>query len=87
VLENEKGKALGSGHFYKNLEQRLLFSVSWGGVRLSPLGTSAINWSIIPAADVRSRWNENCQGKPKYSVHQPSYRRYTYNVANEGAVK
>jgi hypothetical protein len=36
-------------------------------------GTSATNWPIIPAPDDRwwwmwnSRWNENCQGKPKYS--------------------
>jgi hypothetical protein len=41
-------------------------------VRLSPLGTSDINWPIVPAPDDRwwmwsSRWNENWQGKPKYS--------------------
>jgi hypothetical protein len=41
--------------------------VSWGGVRLSPLGTSATNWPIVPAPDDRwwvwsSRWNENWQG-------------------------
>jgi hypothetical protein len=41
-------------------------------VRLSPLGTSATNWPI-PAPDDRwwwmwsSRWNENWQGKQKYS--------------------
>jgi hypothetical protein len=38
--------------------------VSWCGVRLSPLGTSAINWPIVLAPDDRwwvwiSRWNEN----------------------------
>jgi hypothetical protein len=27
------------------------FLVSWGGMRLSPLGTSAINWPIVPAPD------------------------------------
>jgi hypothetical protein len=27
--------------------------VSWGGVRLSPLGTSATNWPIVPAPDDR----------------------------------
>jgi hypothetical protein len=48
------------------------FLVSCGGVRLSPLGTSAPNWPIVPAPDDRwwtwsSRWNENSQGKPKYS--------------------
>jgi hypothetical protein len=41
-------------------------------VRLSPLGTSATNWPIVPAPDGRwwvwsSRWNENLQGKSKYS--------------------
>jgi hypothetical protein len=46
--------------------------VSWGGVRLSPLGTSATNWLIVPAPDDRwwvwsSHWNENWQGRPKFS--------------------
>jgi hypothetical protein len=47
--------------------------MSWSGVRLSPLGTSATNWPIVPAPDARwwcmwsSRWNENWQGKPQYS--------------------
>jgi hypothetical protein len=31
----------------------ILFLVSWGGVRLSPLGTSATNWRIVPAPDDR----------------------------------
>jgi hypothetical protein len=49
-----------------------LVLVSWGGVRLSPLGTSATNWPTVPAPDDRwwmwcSRWNENWQGGPKYS--------------------
>jgi hypothetical protein len=41
-------------------------------VRLSPLGTSAINRPIVPAPYDRwwwmwsSRWNENWQRKPKY---------------------
>jgi hypothetical protein len=40
--------------------------------RLSPLGTSATSWPIVPAPDHRwwtwsSRWNEKWQGKPKYS--------------------
>jgi hypothetical protein len=29
------------------------FLVSWGGVRLSPLGTSATIWPIVPAPDNR----------------------------------
>jgi hypothetical protein len=53
------------------------FLVSWSGVRLSPLGTWPTNWSIVPAPGGRlwwawsSRWNENWQGKPKYSVNSP----------------
>jgi hypothetical protein len=27
--------------------------VTWSGVRLSPLGTSATNWPIVPTPDVR----------------------------------
>jgi hypothetical protein len=27
--------------------------ISWGGVRLSPLGTSVTNWPIVPALDDR----------------------------------
>jgi hypothetical protein len=50
-----------------------LFLVSWGGVTLSPPGTSTTNWPIVPAPTDRwwwmwsSRCNENWQGKPKYS--------------------
>jgi hypothetical protein len=45
-------------------------------MRLSPLGTSATNWPIVPAPDDRwwtwsSRWNENWQGKRKYSEPAP----------------
>jgi hypothetical protein len=41
-------------------------------VRLSPLGPEATNCPIVPAPDERcwvwsSWWNENWQGKPKYS--------------------
>jgi hypothetical protein len=31
----------------------VLFLVSWGGVRLSPLGTSATIWPTVPAPDDR----------------------------------
>jgi hypothetical protein len=46
--------------------------VSWRGVRLSPLGMSATTWPLAPNPDDRrlvwsSRWNDNRQGKPKYS--------------------
>jgi hypothetical protein len=43
------------------------------GVRLSPLGTAATVWPIVPVPDDRwwwlcsNRWNANWQGKPKYS--------------------
>jgi hypothetical protein len=30
-----------------------IFLVSWGGVRLSPSGTSANIWPIVPASDDR----------------------------------
>jgi hypothetical protein len=54
-----------------NAGERLVL-VSWGGMRLSPLGTSANIWPTVPALDDRwwvwsSRCNENWQGKPKYS--------------------
>jgi hypothetical protein len=47
--------------------------VSWGGVRLSALGTAVNVYSIVSAPGDRwwwvwsSRWNENWQWKPKYS--------------------
>jgi hypothetical protein len=50
------------------------FQIPWGGVRLSPLCTSATNLPIAPAPDDRLWWvwssgcNENMQErKPKYS--------------------
>jgi hypothetical protein len=61
------------------------FLVSWGGVRLSPLGTSANILPIVPAPEDRwwvwrSRWNENWQGKPKYSEKTcPSATLFTTN--------
>jgi hypothetical protein len=33
------------------LIHEFFFLVSWGGVRLSPLGTSDIVWRILPAPD------------------------------------
>jgi hypothetical protein len=47
-----------------------LFLVSWGGLRPSPLGTSATVVLVYQPRMVddvwSSRWND-CQGKPKYS--------------------
>jgi hypothetical protein len=31
----------------------VFFFASWGGVRMSPLGTSATNWHIVPVPDDR----------------------------------
>jgi hypothetical protein len=55
-------------------------------VVLRPLGTSATNWPIVPAPDDRwwwlwsSRWNENWQGKPKYS--ERAYPSATLSTTN-----
>jgi hypothetical protein len=55
-------------------------------VRLSPLGTSATNWPVVPAPDDRwlwlwsSRWNENWRGKPKYP--EKTYSSATMSTTN-----
>jgi hypothetical protein len=36
-----------------NSDRELFFLVSCGGVGLSPLGTSATNWPVVPAPDDR----------------------------------
>jgi hypothetical protein len=53
------------------LEPNFFFN-TWGGVRLSPFGTAATNWPIVPAPVDRwwvwsSWWNESWQEKPNYS--------------------
>jgi hypothetical protein len=51
----------------------LVFRVSWGGVRLSPLCTSTSDWPTVPEPDDRwgwlwsNWWNEDWQERPKYS--------------------
>jgi hypothetical protein len=54
-----------------SLRAETLFFFSWNEVRLSPLGMSATNWPIVPAPYDRWLWsiwwNENWQGKLKYS--------------------
>jgi hypothetical protein len=57
-----------------------------GGVKLSPIGTSVTIWPAVLAPDDRwwwmwsSRWNENLQGKPKYSEKTcPSTTLFTTN--------
>jgi hypothetical protein len=73
-------------HKLTNTKQKAqcLGFVGWGEVRLSPLGTSATNWPIIPAPDDRWVWSmwwiENWQGKPNYSEKTcPSATWYTTN--------
>jgi hypothetical protein len=34
------------------LSRERIFLISWGGTRLSPLGTSATNWPIVPAQTI-----------------------------------
>jgi hypothetical protein len=68
---------ISAADFYVTIKKLLdcifnFFLVSLGGVRLSPLGTSATNWPIVASPDNRwwlwsSRWNENWKGKPTYS--------------------
>jgi hypothetical protein len=58
--------------FWAGYNVAKFFFISCRGVRVSLLGTSATNWPIVPAPNDRrwvwsSRWNENWQGKPKYS--------------------
>jgi hypothetical protein len=42
----------GAAQYYMTVYSSLVL-VSWGGVRLSALGTSASNWPIVPAPDDR----------------------------------
>jgi hypothetical protein len=63
----------GTGCQCMSLLKRCYISpTSWGGVRLSPIGSSTNNWPIVPVSDERwwvwsSRWNENWQGESKCS--------------------
>jgi hypothetical protein len=61
-----------TSRYESRFERGSFYFVPWGGVRLSPLGTSATIWPVAPTPDDKwwvwsSCWNENCQGKPKYS--------------------
>jgi hypothetical protein len=86
---NENWKRLGYSsivlHLVElSLPKLRLFLISWGRVTLSPLGTSATDWPILPAPDNRwiwsICWNEDWQGKPKYSEKIcPSATLYTTN--------
>jgi hypothetical protein len=65
-------KSFNAMHHILSFWQHLFFLVPLRALRLSALGTSATNWPIVPAQDNRwwvwsSRWNEDWQGKPKYS--------------------
>jgi hypothetical protein len=65
-----KGRDMDTCPIIRNFRNKRVVLVSWGGVKLSPLDTSATIWPILPAPDDgwwvwSSRWNE-WQGKPKY---------------------
>jgi hypothetical protein len=76
-LKNKHTKPVAfTGYFKKyvfNNKFNMYFFYFCHGVRLSPLGTSATVWPVVPAPDYRwrwlwsNRWNANWQGKPKYS--------------------
>jgi hypothetical protein len=40
----------------QSFRPHFIFFISWGGVRLSPLGTWATNWSIVPPPDYSRVW-------------------------------
>jgi hypothetical protein len=69
-----------------NIHQKVVFLVSWGGMRLSPFATSATIWHIVPAPDDRwwwmwsNRWKEKRQGKQKYS--EKTYHSDTLSTTN-----
>jgi hypothetical protein len=70
-------------HWSSQFLSELVFSlVSCRGVRLSSLGTSTTVWPIVPAPwwGWSSRWNENWQGKPKYS--ERTFRSATLSITN-----
>jgi hypothetical protein len=59
---------------YLSLVRNTLCILFSDGLRLSPLGSSATLWPVVPAPHDRwlgwlwsNRWNTNWQGKPKYS--------------------
>jgi hypothetical protein len=64
--------------------KRFFFLMGWD---LSPLGTGATVWPIVPAPDDRwwwwlwsNRWNANWQGTPKYS--EKTYPSATLSTTN-----
>jgi hypothetical protein len=80
---------LSGDYFVQNkLFSSFFFLVSWGGVRLGLVGTSATIWSIVPAPDdwwwwmYSSWWKENWHGKLKYSEKTcPNATLFTTNPA------
>jgi hypothetical protein len=64
---------------------RISFLVSWGGVRLSPLGIWPLfgllyQSQMMMMMSVEQLWNENWQGKPKYS--EKTYPSATLSTTN-----
>jgi hypothetical protein len=58
LLDFEINEWMASSHVkYVKTFIFFFFLISWGGVRLSPLGLSAINWPIAPVPDHTRVWN------------------------------
>jgi hypothetical protein len=71
----------------------IYFLVAWGGVRLSPLGTSATNWPIVPARPINDvcgavggmrigRGNRSTLRKPTPAPLRPPQIPYDYMGSN-----
>jgi hypothetical protein len=91
LVQNRGARSLHTAH--QVAKNTVVFSLySWGGMILSPFGTSATNWPIVPAPDDRrwwmwsSRWNENWHGKRKYSenVSQCHFVHHKFNMTWPG---
>jgi hypothetical protein len=72
---------------YQYPSHLIFFSASWSGVRLSPVGTSATNWPIVPAPDDRWVWSSGCPTGPDLGSNKgrrdakPATNRLTYVTA------
>jgi hypothetical protein len=72
-MGKEERKEMKMGRYGRSMTQHswAYYFNPWGWVRLSPLGTSATNWPIVPAPDDRwvwcILWDVNCQGKQECS--------------------
>jgi hypothetical protein len=53
ALQDAAHRGVSLNIVYSTTMAVVFFLVSWSGVRLSPLGTSATNWPTVPAPDDR----------------------------------